>query len=100
MLFKMFRQGIDFHTKKEAMITNYRKPDLSTITIILCLVIVVVLSLFMVFTTGQREKTDKLDTGALQELADTIHSQYFFYEDKELDRQAAGCCDARHDQQA
>jgi carboxyl-terminal processing protease len=46
-----------------------------------------VLSLFMVFTTGQREKTDKLDTGALQELADTIQSQYFFYEDKELDNE-------------
>jgi len=48
-------------------------------------VIVVVLSLFMVFTTGQRENADKLDVNALQELADTIHSQYFFYDDKELD---------------
>lgn len=47
--------------------------------------IVVVLSLFMVFTAGQRGNTDQLDTGALQELADTIHSQYYFYEDKGLD---------------
>lgn len=47
--------------------------------------IVVVLSLFMVFTTGQRENTDKLDVNALQELADTIHSQYYFYDDKQLD---------------
>ena len=39
----------------------------------------------MVFTTGQRENADKLDVNALQELADTIHSQYFFYDDKELD---------------
>jgi carboxyl-terminal processing protease len=48
-------------------------------------VIVVVLSLFMVFTTGQRENADKLDVNALQELADTIHSQYYFYDDKQLD---------------
>jgi len=39
----------------------------------------------MVFTTGQREETDTLDISAVQELAETIKSQYYFYEDKELD---------------
>jgi carboxyl-terminal processing protease len=46
---------------------------------------VVALSLFMVFTTGQRNQTEKLDLNAVQELADTIHSQYYFYDDKQLD---------------
>mgnify|MGYP003584955707 CR=1 FL=1 len=45
----------------------------------------VALSLFMVFTTGQRNQTEKLDLNAVQELAYTIHSQYYFYDDKQLD---------------
>ncbi len=44
-----------------------------------------VLVFAMVFTLGQREKTDALDTKALQELADTIHHQYYFYDEKEID---------------
>jgi len=34
---------------------------------------------------GERSATDSLDTSALQELANTIHSQYYFYDDKKLD---------------
>ena len=40
----------------------------------------------MVFTSSQRASTDTLDISAIQELADTIKSQYYFYEDKELDK--------------
>ena len=39
----------------------------------------------MVVISSEREQTDALDTAALEELADTIHSKYYFYEDKELD---------------
>lgn len=37
------------------------------------------------FVLGNRKTADALDSAALQELADTIDSQYYFYEDKELD---------------
>jgi carboxyl-terminal processing protease len=47
--------------------------------------IVVVLSLFMVYQSGQQKQTKALNVSALQELANTIQSQYFFYEEKELD---------------
>jgi carboxyl-terminal processing protease len=46
---------------------------------------VLTLSLSLVFVLGQRDKADELNTGALQELAATIRSQYFYYEEKELD---------------
>ena len=43
------------------------------------------LVLAMVFTMGQRETADALDAAALQELYETIHAQYYFYDDKALD---------------
>ncbi|MDD4311134.1 MAG: S41 family peptidase [Eubacteriales bacterium] len=43
------------------------------------------LSVSLLFVLGNRKKTDALDSAALQELADTIDSQYYFYKDKELD---------------
>ena len=44
-----------------------------------------VLTFALVFTLGQRENKDVLATKALQELADTIQHQYYFYEEKEID---------------
>ena len=46
-----------------------------------------VLSLSLVFLMVQREKPDTFSFAALDELASTIQSQYFFYEDKELDNE-------------
>lgn len=43
------------------------------------------LSLSLVFVMGQRDKADALNTGALQELASTIQSQYYYYDEKQLD---------------
>ena len=37
------------------------------------------------YVLGNRDSTNSLDSSALQELADTIDSQYYFYDDKELD---------------
>lgn len=37
------------------------------------------------YVLGNRNSTNSLDSSALQELADTIDSQYYFYDDKELD---------------
>lgn len=41
----------------------------------------------MVYQSGQQKQTKALNVSALQELANTIQSQYFFYEDKELDNE-------------
>jgi len=45
----------------------------------------VVLTVALLFVQGNRSTADAINSSALQELADTIHSQYYFYEDKELD---------------
>lgn len=37
------------------------------------------------YVLGNHNSTNSLDSSALQELADTIDSQYYFYDDKELD---------------
>ncbi len=71
--------------RKKRLVTNTRRPDYSTISIIICFAIVLILVFAMVFTMGQRGKTDSLDSAALQELYETIHSQYYFYDEKELD---------------
>ena len=44
-----------------------------------------VLTVALLFVQDSRKSSDALNTAALQELADTIHSQYYFYDDKELD---------------
>ncbi len=44
-----------------------------------------VLTVALLFVQDSRKSADALDTAALQELADTIHSQYYFYDDKKLD---------------
>ena len=44
-----------------------------------------VLTVALLFVQDNHKAADALDTAALQELADTIHSQYYFYDDKKLD---------------
>ncbi len=61
-----------------------KRNDISGITIILCFAIVLMLALGLVFTLG-RGAQDKTDLSALQALAETIQSQYYFYDDKQLD---------------
>lgn len=46
-----------------------------------------ILTVSLMFMVGNRSTTDALDSSALQELAGTIDSQYYFYEDKELDNE-------------
>lgn len=62
-----------------------KRPDSSAVAIFICFVIVLILSLSLVFVVSQRDSTDALSTDALQELAATIKSQYYYYEEKELD---------------
>ena len=73
-------------TRKKRFFTN-NKRDLSVITILICLAFVVVLTLSLVFFMGQRNEKELLSTSALEELAATIQSKYYFYEDKELDNE-------------
>ena len=62
-----------------------KRPDSATVSIILCLVIIAALSFSLVFVIGERARSDAADVTALQELADTIQSEYYFYDDKSLD---------------
>jgi carboxyl-terminal processing protease len=62
-----------------------KRPDSATISIIVCIFIILVLSFSLVFVLNERGNTEALDFSSLQELAQTIRSQYYFYDDKELD---------------
>lgn len=62
-----------------------KRPDSTTVSIIICIVIIAVLSLSLVFVINERNNEQDLNVAALTELADTIDSQYYFYNDKELD---------------
>ena len=62
-----------------------KRPDSTTVSIIVCIVIIAVLSLSLVFVINERNNEQNLNVAALTELADTIDSQYYFYDDKELD---------------
>jgi len=62
-----------------------KRPDSSTISIIVCFLIIVVLSFSLIFVLNERKTAEAVDVSALQDLAQTIKSQYYFYDDKELD---------------
>jgi len=62
-----------------------KRPDSATISIIVCFFIIVVLSFSLIFVLGERKTAEAVDVSPLQDLAQTIRSQYYFYEDKKLD---------------
>jgi len=62
-----------------------KRPDSSTISIIVCIVIIAVLSASLVFVINERNAEQAVDVTALQELAEIIQSEYYFYDDDELD---------------
>lgn len=62
-----------------------KRPDSATISIIVCFFIIVVLSFSLIFVLGERKMAEAVDVSPLQDLAETIHSQYYFYDDKKLD---------------
>ncbi len=73
--------------QKEEIFTNEKRHDISTIAIIIGFAVIVILTVSLMFLVGNRSASDALDSSALQELAGTIDSQYYFYEDKELDNE-------------
>ncbi|HWP21383.1 MAG TPA: S41 family peptidase [Candidatus Cryosericum sp.] len=62
-----------------------KRPDLQTVTIIICIAVIAVLSLSLVFVIGERNADKTYNLAAISELEETIHKQYYFYDDKELD---------------
>lgn len=62
-----------------------KRPDSATISIIVCFFIIVVLSFSLIFVLGERKTAEAVDVSPLQDLAQTIRSQYYFYDDKKLD---------------
>ena len=71
--------------RKKRLFTNEKRPYFSTAAIILSFAVIVVLTVALLFVQDNQKAADALDSSALQELADTIHSQYYFFEDKKLD---------------
>ncbi len=61
-----------------------RKPDTYTITIIICIAIIAMLSFALMFVLSERSASQTVDVSAVQDLAQTIRADYFFYDDKEL----------------
>ena len=62
-----------------------KRPDSASVTIIICFIIVAILSVSLVVMLGEQSTAKELDVSLLQELADTIRSNYFFFEDLGLD---------------
>lgn len=62
-----------------------KRPDSASVTIIICFIIVAILSVSLLFMLGEQSTAKELDVSLLQELADTIRSNYFFFEDLGLD---------------
>ena len=70
---------------KKRLNTNMKRPDSSTISIIVCFLIIVALTFSLLFVLNERNSAETVDVTPLQDLAETIQSQYYFYDDKELD---------------
>jgi len=62
-----------------------KRLNSSTISIIVCIVIIVVLSFTLVFVLNERTAEQGVDLAPLAELAETIQSQFYFYDEDGLD---------------
>lgn len=62
-----------------------KRLNSSTISIIVCIVIIAVLSFTLVFVLNERAAEQSADLTPLAELAETIQSQYYFYDEDGLD---------------
>jgi carboxyl-terminal processing protease len=62
-----------------------KRLNSSTISIIVCIVIIAVLSFALVIVLGERANEQSVDLTPLGELANTIQSEFYFYEEDGLD---------------
>jgi carboxyl-terminal processing protease len=74
--------------EKEANQSIMKRFDSSTISIIICIVIIAVLSASLMFVINERNAEQSVDVTALKELAEVIQSEFYFYEENELDSEA------------
>jgi carboxyl-terminal processing protease len=65
-----------------------KRPDSSTVSLAVCIVIIAILTFSLAFVLNERAGDKAVDVTAVQDLAETIRSEYFFYSDKELDETA------------
>lgn len=61
-----------------------KRPDSSTISIAVSIAIIAMLSFALMFILNERNSVRAVDVSALQDLAGTIRSEYYFYDEKEL----------------
>jgi len=62
-----------------------KRPDSSTISLVVCIIIIAILTFSLAFVLNERTGDQVVDVSAVQDLADTMRAEYFFYSDKELD---------------
>ncbi|MEN6564265.1 MAG: S41 family peptidase [Christensenella sp.] len=62
-----------------------KRPDSSAITIAVCVVMIAILTFTLAFVLNERNNERMVDVTALQDLAQTIQSEYYFYDEKKLD---------------
>ncbi len=74
-------------TRKKRPDTNIKRPDSSTISIAVCIVIIAILTFTLAFVLNERNQERAVDVSAVQNLAEAIRSEYYFYDDKQLDEQ-------------
>jgi carboxyl-terminal processing protease len=66
------------------LITKKNNINFLTIAIIVCLAVILGLSAALVITLRTLDNTETLDLSPLQQLAQTIESEYYYYDDKAL----------------
>ena len=74
-------------TRKKRPDTNIKRPDSSVISIAVCIVIIAILTFTLAFVLNERNQERAVDVSAVQDLAEAIRSEYYFYDDKQLDEQ-------------
>ncbi len=74
--------------ERSVIITKRQIINSLTVAIVVCIVIILGLSVSLYFSLSEREEADLLDLSPLRDLAETIESQYYYYNEKELDSEA------------
>lgn len=62
-----------------------KRMNSSTISLIVCIAIIAVLSCALTFVLVERANDESVDLAAIGEMADTIKSQFYFYDEDNLD---------------
>ncbi len=71
--------------RKKRRTTKHKILSASTIFIIVCIAVILALSASLVFVLGERDASETVDLSPLKDLAQTIQSEYYYFDEKNLD---------------